>query len=167
MPRLTRIVANDHFAVRACLSRLTVMKFRYQLACILLTALTWARAVPAAETFKCIDTDGNVSYQDVNCDPAQTSRPINQTDANWLPMGISRDNAKLLSAFEAAQKRARQQRRRRLDRTLLKWKTQARRCKSLRARYYELEDSQLLHSVPGRTGKASKMFDRMRKACAD
>lgn len=130
-------------------------------------ALLSANTASAGQLFKCVDTNGHVSYQDVNCGPAQTRHRIKGVSANWLPMHISPGDARLLTQYEAAQRRAGLARRKRYNQMLKRWKQKAQRCKLLKARYYKVEDSLQLHNGTDYLDKASALLDRMRKACSD
>ena len=135
-------------------------------ALLILTLVLQPTRANAADVYKCIDSRGHTSYQDMSCGHAEVSEPVEHRYANTLPMPVSPADVKSVERFDAQRRKARQQRIKRLHDRLKALEEKTRRCSTLKASYLDMQTRHSLHRA-GNPSAKTNLIRRMREACSN
>jgi len=130
------------------------------LAILILTPATAAHG----DVYKCLDAQEHATYQATSCPAGSRSVPIDQRYSSVLPLALPAPEAKALAARQSEEVRAHAVRNRRIGKTLKALKAKARRCKALKAKYFDLQNRNLTPASGGAIDM--NLVRQMTEACS-
>ncbi len=123
----------------------------------------------SAEIQKCVDLDGETTYQDRPCQVPEHRVEINRKYANELPLATSPEAQKVLSAIAEERKARRKQHIRQRNRAIREfareYERKKARCREIKEEYHAMQRYKRRNGSPGRDYE-SRLIKRMREACS-